>query len=76
MVITGTEGSVGSRVRNRWVRSKEDLPEVLILSLDYIILLRKEAGDLKFMSLTSNNMCMFFTGLESYHRPVGNEEGT
>ncbi|XP_050017594.1 UL16-binding protein 1-like isoform X2 [Alexandromys fortis] len=58
--LTGTEGSVGSGIRLRWVRSKEDaIPEVLLISLNCSILLRKEARDLASMSPASNNLCMF-----------------
>lgn len=59
LALTGTEGSVGSGVRNRWVRSKEEaIPEVLLMSLDCSILLRKEARDLASMPPASNNVCM------------------
>lgn len=62
--MTGTEDSVGSGVRERWVRSEEaeGIPGVLLLSLVYSILLRKETGDLEFMSPARNSLCTLSLG--------------
>ena len=58
LAMAGTEGSDGNRVRDGWMRSVEAIPEVLLLSLNCSILLRKEAGDLEFMPPASNSLCI------------------